>query len=355
MASTYPQVIHCYKGNETHGYVVVNAMCRSNDPHFLAKNLNNRAATLIAEGKFKDAISDLASALELAKSDMSHRGELPTCSCKCCSFESSLMTALERDHDHEDDHHEEAGHKRKRSSFSSTFSDIDLEDMDFDDDDDDESDMGDFEDVHVHAASRYNTDNFNHDDHCQEGISSRTEERLSPLEKHRDEGFIYCQALRVNQGCIDEGHYMGGTLSTIVLFNIAIAHHLQAVSLPTTTPAEAEASWKMMQHGSKLYQLAYELQIKNAVREHENGFDNGDWNGSLVSLRFMMLVTNNLGEIHRLVGNIAKQEMCLQHLWGAMMYMFHNCERVVLTQDEQDGFFRNLSPLVTPQECAPSA
>eukprot|EP00536_Pseudo-nitzschia_multiseries_P014066 jgi/Psemu1/213651/e_gw1.652.14.1 len=356
MASTVPtQAIHRFSApNEVHGCCAVETVgCRSNHPHFLAQNLNNRAATLIAKGNYEDAISDLSTALELAKSDLSKREYQQPCRCICCSLESSLMVALERDCDGQGDHYDEAAHKRKRASF---FMDFDDFDDDYDYYYDDESDMGDYEhdDDHVDVDTDASNCNDFEDNQCQEPNPSRTEEHRSLLEKHQDEGFVYYEALRVSQRSIDEGHYMGVTLPTIVLFNIAIANHLHAMSLPKRTFAEAYAAWSILQQASKLYQLAYELQTKNAVREQVDGCD-GNWKGGLVSLRFMMLVTNNLGEIHRLAGNTTKQEMCLQHLWSAMIYMFYNCDRVILTRDEEEGFFYNLSPLVTPQHCAPSA
>lgn len=267
---------------------------------------------------------------------------------------SRLRVALDGEQEQGDDYGIHGSSKRS-PIFSDTDVDMDMG-MDFDHD---ESDIG-YVQEQVQVQVQYDAEvgvGNDGDHYCRQRLNHPSpapvivEEQRS-TQKNEEHGFIYSRPLRVNQRSIDEGHYMGVTLPIIALFNIAIAHHLKAVTLSKTAHG-ALISWETMQQASKLYQLAYELQTKHATQQQNDGDYN--WNDTLVSLRFMMLVTNNLGEIHRLAGNTAKRDMCSQHLWSAMMYMFHNCDRVVLTQDELDGFFNNLSTIVAPQHCGAAA
>eukprot|EP00532_Pseudo-nitzschia_australis_P000416 CAMPEP_0168188352 /NCGR_PEP_ID=MMETSP0139_2-20121125/15590_1 /TAXON_ID=44445 /ORGANISM="Pseudo-nitzschia australis, Strain 10249 10 AB" /LENGTH=358 /DNA_ID=CAMNT_0008110761 /DNA_START=1152 /DNA_END=2228 /DNA_ORIENTATION=+ len=325
---------------------------RCNHSHFLAQRLNNRACTFISKGNNNDAISDLSIALDLTKAILSAKEHLHSCQCKDCMFGSRLWVAIDGEQEQGGDYDVQGSSKRS-SIFSNTDVNIDIN---FDHD---ESDVGYVEEqaeVQVQDDAEVGVGNGG-DDCCRQRLShpfpasfTVKEQRFS--QDNEDHGFIYSRPIRVNQRSIDEGHYMGVTLPIIALFNLAIAHHLKAVTLSKTAHGALE-SWETMQQASKLYQLSYELQTNHSLQQPNNGDFN--WNDRLVSLRFMMLVTNNLGEIHRLAGNTAKRDMCLQHMWSAMMFMFHNCERVVLTKDELDGLFNNLSTIVAPQHCAAAA
>jgi hypothetical protein len=90
-----------------------------------------------------------------------------------------------------------------------------------------------------------------------------------------------------------------------------------------------------------LYELAYLWQSEaNTTSE-------------LASLRFTMFIANNLGEIHRIVENHAKYELCLKHLLSTMMFAL-DCR-----QDHRslqfEGFLRNVSRLFLHDQCAGAA
>jgi hypothetical protein len=55
-----------------------------------------------------------------------------------------------------------------------------------------------------------------------------------------------------------------------------------------------------------------------------------------------MIVSNNLGEIHRAAGDTDKHTMCLQHLLSTIMYMVDS-NLGVLDSNEMDGFYSNVS------------
>merc|ERR1719491_2207912 len=72
------------------------------------------------------------------------------------------------------------------------------------------------------------------------------------------------------------------------------------------------------------------------------------------SLRFTMIISNNLGGIHRLVGSTQKHLMCLQHLVSIIIYMV-DCKLMRLDSKEMDGFYENVRPLMLHDICAKTA
>jgi len=169
-------------------------------------------------------------------------------------------------------------------------------------------------------------------------------------------GFVYRRPILINKHCIDEMHVMvGDTLSLIVLFNLALAHQLKAIamSMPmpisssaidtatTTTTTSKKIKTKSVKsvfsQALQLYELVYQLHSSSNSNSNSNNntdhhFDCDDddddatkcasaCDDDFLHLRFIMIVSNNIGEIHRLVGDKDKHHMCLQHLLCAMMYM----------------------------------
>jgi len=111
----------------------------------------------------------------------------------------------------------------------------------------------------------------------------------------------------------------------------------------------------------------------NIGNDTDNSIDNdnanaNDYNRSFGSLRFTMIVSNNLGEIHRLAGNKQKHTMCLHHLLSAIMYMVDSNNLNLVgsgggsscmdsnSQDEvMDGFYENIIPIILNDICAKTA
>jgi tetratricopeptide (TPR) repeat protein len=141
--------------------------------------------------------------------------------------------------------------------------------------------------------------------------------------------YIYEQPIRVSQKSMEEEHCPGVILSLIIIFNLALAHHLSAMQNNTCR--------KLLQKALHLYELAYQLQ-----REED---DYG-------SLSFTMIVANNLGQIHRAVNNEYKHQQCLEHLLSTMMYLV---DSRIKENMEFDGFLRNASQLILKDKCAGAA
>ena len=124
---------------------------------------------------------------------------------------------------------------------------------------------------------------------------------------HGKGGYIYRKPIRVSPKSMQEGHSMGVTLSLIVIFNLALAHHLSSLERRCATLSQAATAARKLRKSLQLYELAYQLQLEG---RHD-----------INNLRFTMIVANNLSEIHRYYKNYAKHELCLQHLLSTIMYL----------------------------------
>ena len=80
-------------------------------------------------------------------------------------------------------------------------------------------------------------------------------------------------------------------------------------------------------------------------------------NSSLGILQFTMIITNNIGEIHRVVGNQEEHDIHLQHLLKTIMYIVVNCKDFIAAGSiiEMDGFYRNIMMPLDNSRCARAA
>lgn len=152
--------------------------------------------------------------------------------------------------------------------------------------------------------------------------------------EHEGKGFVYRRPLRVCETCIQERHYIGATLTVMILFNLGMAHQLLATSIPPTWPAFD----KRMENMNKSLNL-YEL----CIHAHNNcGCSDA------AGLRLKMLVTNNLSQIHKLCGSPKRHRMCLEYLLRGMMFVAHGRDGGVaydyelLSPEEKDGIYQNI-------------
>eukprot|EP00980_Cylindrotheca_fusiformis_P017444 scaffold5439_cov132-Cylindrotheca_fusiformis.AAC.3 len=158
---------------------------------------------------------------------------------------------------------------------------------------------------------------------------------LPSTDRGEEDGFIYQNPIRVVPDTSMYGCRLGMTLPLILTFNLALAHHLKAIQ-------EHETTKKRLQIVMRLYETAYRWQREECGASQ------------LSSLRFTMVISNNLGEIHRAVNNRTKHQLCLQHLLSIMMFAVDS-----LHEDDQcldlEGFFCNTSKLILRASCAGAA
>lgn len=161
-------------------------------------------------------------------------------------------------------------------------------------------------------------------------LSSRS---LSRESSEPCDGYVYRRPIQIKPQAMKEGHKMGLTLPLIITFNLALAHHLSAIE-------DQDFNRTKLKKVLQLYELAYRWQMD--ADDHQ-----------FTCIRFTMVISNNLGEIHRVVKNKSKHVKCLQHLLSTMMVMV-DCHQ---SDDslEYDGFLRNTSQLILIVQCAGAA
>jgi hypothetical protein len=169
-----------------------------------------------------------------------------------------------------------------------------------------------------------------------DSVASKYPTRRQSLisDESSEEGYIYRQPIRVTPQAMQEGHPMGLTLPLIITFNLALAHHLSAME-------ENQLDRKKLSKVLQLYEFAYRWQMEEDDEEVD-------------CIRFTMIISNNLGEIHRAVDNRSKYVMCLQHLLSTMMFMVY-CQQNNDSSLDLDGFVRNTSQLILQGRCAAAA
>jgi tetratricopeptide (TPR) repeat protein len=310
-------------------------------PQLLPQKLNNRAALLITTGNYEEGIALLAKALKLTKNYMSNNSSRDhQCNCKACSLESclimehdSFMSLLMMNQTTQNQHqeceqrqqeHHQVYYPKNTSSSSSDEMECDQPQR---------------------AAASQNHLSHHHRYPHNESSSLSSSSSESTL----DNGFVYRRPILVNKQCIEEMHDMGITLSLILIFNLALAHHLNVIDTSSSSSSMKSNNLKALHQALQLYELAYQLHV-DYIQQSESGSEsessyNDQYNRSIGSLRFIMIVSNNLGEIHRAAGNIEKHTLCLQHLLSAIMYMVDS-NLVVLDSKEMDGFYQNVSPVM---------
>ena len=126
---------------------------------------------------------------------------------------------------------------------------------------------------------------------------------------------------------------------------MALAHHLSALD----TPKESDIAFRRgLAKALQLYQVAYELQVEVTQRQSSN-----------ISPRFIMIMANNLSQIHDSVNNQAKSNMCLDLLLSTMVLWLDSPEALQLSDGDEketiDGFFRNATRIILEKKCASAA
>jgi len=324
--------------------------------HDLAKIVNNRAAYQIARfGNYQEGINLLTKALKLSERStgtllQSEVDRFP-CSCKFCSLES----CLELQEDAQPHYHQSRSNTTiTRNNKSESVDSSSTEDLMGCDD--------------SHDDNPYSTSSFPQTESYNPFKTSRSgnEQQAEDTHDDEDDGFVFHRLL-LNDRSIDEKHYMGSTLPLIILFNLALTHHLVGIDNRNNDNFSLAERFKSLEDALKLYELAYQLHIGIIEQQKLQANKMMDGTDDVVSLRLTMIVSNNLGQIHRVVGNSKKYKMCLQHLLSTIMYigqqrqLFHNSSssinnnHTVLNSTEFDRFLRNISPILITDICASAA
>lgn len=250
---------------------------QSNGAGTLAMKLNNKGASCIQCADYRQAIFLLSRALKITeKGSNDHAHDITPCDCYHCTLESCMMN---------------------------------------------------------HPLSQRLSKLLDHPNRKSSKPKVRKFETKGLINR---KGFLYVHPLFASLLSIREEHFMGETLSMMILFNLALAYQLEGT----------------LSRARKLYELCYRLQVQSSQK---------------CCLWFTMCISNNLSEIHRCEGN-EQYSACLNHLLSTMMYivdchmvsshthmegvhLFPNRLRCAdfhqyMMNSAMDGFVRNSSNLI---------
>jgi hypothetical protein len=143
-------------------------------------------------------------------------------------------------------------------------------------------------------------------------------------------GYIYGRPIQVHDFSLARGGETTVLISVIIIFNLALAHHLLAMNNKECRAAIGKAI--------QLYEYAFELQ-----RDNQGGSD----------ALFTLTVLNNLGLAYESLGDEVIAGRFFDRLLSTAMFLIDCGEGQVLSQF--DGFFRNVSHLVFQSGVAAAA
>jgi len=155
-----------------------------------------------------------------------------------------------------------------------------------------------------------------------------------------DDNYIHQRPVYITPRCLIEGYNLGPFLSLLVLFNLALAHHLKFVSIstlsmnsnmvPTNSTRVRSLALRKVLH---LYELTYKLLIEIFANEQQYFDDtvctNTNTNANVYTsasiadpgLRFSIIICNNLSQVHKILQNQEKHKECLRKLLSMLMYV----------------------------------
>jgi tetratricopeptide (TPR) repeat protein len=367
-------------------------------PHLLSQKLNNQGCVQLKNSQYEQSIATFVRALKLSESSANQ----VSCSCRYCMLNSCISTSISYPSfcatttritptSNTSSNSSRRGSGRIKRPIDSSTTAV------FDDDMEVEEETAEQQQQYGAGSSasfRY----FSNPTVASTGYNYINSSEMAEVST-QDERYLYTHALRVPSQSIKNGHNMGVTLSLIIIFNLALAHHLMGIvskqqqqrsnsSLRSSVSMSVDT--KLLQKALQLYELAYQLHVDEqhaaaaAVCAAVSYFDptatpqdhlDQQMQQRLGMLRFTMIMSNNLGEIHRVVDNPTQHSMCLQHLLSTLMYMVdgqfltedesssntsststgNNPRKSSITKEEVDGFLRNASSMILQDNCASAA
>lgn len=268
-----------------------------------AIHLNNASAFLIENGHYDTAIASLQRALELLELHIMEENTTSTndrtprtyCMCNECTLEGCIR-------------YSEQQHKINRFRSQSD--------------------------------TRITNDIGNHCCHSQARTESSNKRRR--ITYHQCEGgetiennesdYIYQRPI-----LIPNTHEMGSTRFFVILFNIALAHHLKVLRI-ASTKNKGEIEQRVIDTDSNVREsirkalLIYELMFEywsrlERVSKSTDDEDAKPTTSSNSSFRFVMIMYNNMSQMYRLANDRVRQTQCLQQLLSIIMISVESKKR----------------------------
>jgi tetratricopeptide (TPR) repeat protein len=150
--------------------------------------------------------------------------------------------------------------------------------------------------------------------------------------ENEDQHYMYRQAIHIPLQNIESTYQASAMVSSMIIFNIALAHHLSALA------SNIHQSTKFHK-AVTLYQLADNLQREAQLENN---------------VLFTMAAVNNLGVIHHRLEDNKRATACFQYLLSTVMLLVDRGEAEVCC-GELDGFLRNVTNLGSESSCAAAA
>jgi hypothetical protein len=139
--------------------------------------------------------------------------------------------------------------------------------------------------------------------------------------------FIYSSPISVPVSAFSNpGLHTEVAISSIVIFNLALAHHLLAIHAQQPHQQIVALLAKSM----KLYELAIQLQQQDATLSASN-----------YSTLFILSSLNNLGNVHHMLGDEQASHYCYQKLLSLLMYLSYHEGFSKTSSGYNTLFFRN--------------
>lgn len=196
----------------------------------------------------------------------------------------------------------------------------------------------------------------------------------TPMGKDIGCGFVYQRTIRIPPLSILEKHNMGRTLFLIITFNLAMAYHLSAMDILACEDRSSntnlqQTSGNKIKKALQLYEVCnnWHSRITSASMQRRNDCDTG-----ASSIRFRIIISNNLSHIHNLGSNCIKQRQSLEYLLSNVMIAVEYKTRATSNNDTSptesssdntndlcttnlEGFLMNASRLFLQESCAEAA
>jgi hypothetical protein len=375
--------------------------------HLYAQKSVNRAALCIEIGHYDRAIATLAKALRLSAGNSDqHQHHVPVCHCNCCSLDGCIAYSERISATEELTQQMAMKNIRSASTDCSSSLFLSQHNKSF---------------LSQQQQQQQQQHNNNYDRNGDNNNSLLSDDKIYGC------GYIYRRPIRITSRTIQEGHNMGSTLFLIITFNLALAHHLSAVAVALAVNGNNSGTTETnrIKKTLQLYEISnkWHIQSSNCYLYNDGDDDSGRYNTSRMmthqhhhrqqqqqqlnkeyssseeeqpmddastvsSIRFNMIICNNLSHIHCLVSNHTKHRQCLEHLLSQVMVALeyktrttpsstttrgiggggggdddndrHHHHHYGAAEDytllmDLDGFLQNASSLILQEKCAKAA
>jgi hypothetical protein len=137
----------------------------------------------------------------------------------------------------------------------------------------------------------------------------------------------YIRPIYIPERLGQENGFDAQAVFSVAVFNLALAHHLGGME-------DTPSSINLLQKAAKLYEFGVHIQEGHQSDDYSTG------------ILFFLATLNNLGDVHRRLGNNMKSEQCFGQLLSILMFLSDSGEQA--SSSNLEVFFRSTFYLVSP-------